>query len=394
MPALAPLSARRALYDDVHEDFRQSFRTFLAREATPHAEQWERDEIVPRSFFARAGEGGFCGMAVPERFGGADADDFRFNAIIGEELAREGLASVGLGLTLHNDICLPYFLELTNEEQQERWLPGIVDGSKITALAMTEPGAGSDVAGIQTRAIRDGDAYVLDGSKTFITNGINADLVIVAARTDPDAGHRGLSLLVVEDGMPGFTRGRNLEKVGQHAQDTAELSFAEVRVPAANLLGAEGQGFGQLMRNLAQERLSIAISAQAASEAAFDWTMEYVMDRRAFKRPIGTLQNSRFVLAQIRTELEVTRCYVDRCVERLSEGALTAEEAAMCKLWTTELQGKVLDRCVQLHGGYGYMSEYKVARAWADARITRIYGGASEIMLEIIGRGLGLDDRA
>jgi len=384
---------RRVLFEDVHEDFRASFQTFLEREVIGEEERygdWERAGIVPREVFALAGRGGFLGMAVPERYGGAGAEDFRFNLIVGEETQRAGVGSFGLGITLHNDICLPYFLTYCDEPQRERWLPGIASGELITALAMTEPGIGSDLAGMSTRARRDGDHYVVDGTKTFITNGINADLVIVAVKTDPSERHRGISLLVLERGMEGFSRGRNLEKIGQHAQDTAELSFAEVRVPAGNRLGEEGQGFLYLVSNLPQERLSIAASAVAAAEAALSWTLEYVRERRAFGQPIGSFQSSRFTLAELRTETDIARAFVDRCVQELSEGTLTPEDAAMAKWWCTELQGRVVDRCLQLHGGYGYMLEYPIARAFADARVTRIYGGANEIMKEIVGRSMGL----
>jgi alkylation response protein AidB-like acyl-CoA dehydrogenase len=384
---------RRSLFEDVHEDFRASFRTFLEREVIGEEGrygEWERAGIVPREVFALAGRGGFLGMAVPERHGGAGAEDFRFNLVIGEETQRAGVGSFGLGITLHNDICLPYFLTYCTEEQHERWLAGIASGELITALAMTEPGIGSDLAAMTTRAIRDGDDFIVDGTKTFITNGINADLVITAVKTDPGERHRGISLIVIERGMEGFERGRNLEKIGQHAQDTAELSFAEVRVPAANLLGQEGEGFRHLVSNLPQERLSIAASAVAAAEAALGWTLDYVRERRAFGQPIGSFQSSRFTLAEIRTEVEIARVYVDRCAQALNAGELSAEDAAMAKWWCTELQGRVVDRCLQLHGGYGYMLEYPIARAYADARVTRIYGGANEIMKEIIGRSLGL----
>jgi alkylation response protein AidB-like acyl-CoA dehydrogenase len=381
---------QRALFDDTHEDFRASFRRFLAREVAPHHEQWERDGIVPREMFARAGANGFLGMAVPERYGGAGVEDFRFNLIVGEECQRAGVGSFGLGITLHNDICLPYFLAYCDEAQRARWLPGIAAGELITAIAMTEPGTGSDLAGIATRARRDGDVYVVNGAKTFITNGINADLVITAVRTDPDEPHRGLSLVIVEAGMDGFTRGRNLDKLGQHAQDTAELSFADVVVPVGNRLGEEGQGFRYLVSNLPQERLSIAAAAVAAAEAAIAWTREYVAERTAFGQPIGTFQHSRFALAEMHSETEIARVYIDRCVEALDAGTLSAEDAAIAKWWCTELQGRVTDRCLQLHGGYGYMSEYPIARAWVDARVTRIYGGANEIMKEIVGRSLGL----
>ncbi len=384
---------RRALFEDVHEDFRASFRTFLEREVLGDEGrygEWERAGIVPREVFARAGRGGFLGMAVPERYGGAGAGDFRFNLIIGEECQRAGVASFGLGITLHNDICLPYFLSYCTSEQRERWLGRIASGELITALAMTEPGVGSDMASMSTRARREGDHYVVDGTKTFITNGINADLVIVAVKTDASERHRGISLVVIERGMDGFERGRNLEKIGQHAQDTAELSFSEVHVPVANLLGEEGQGFRYLVSNLPQERLSIAASAVAAAEAALGWTLDYVRERQAFGQPIGSFQNSRFTLAEIRTETEIARTFIDRCVQALNADELTAEDAAMAKWWCTELQGRVVDRCLQLHGGYGYMLEYPIARAYADARVTRIYGGANEIMKEIVGRSMGL----
>jgi alkylation response protein AidB-like acyl-CoA dehydrogenase len=384
---------RRTLFEDVHEDFRASFRTFLEREVIGEEGrygEWERAGIVPREVFAQAGRGGFLGMAVPERYGGAGADDFRFNLIIGEETQRAAVGSFGLGVTLHNDICLPYFLSYCDEAQRERWLGPIAAGELITALAMTEPGIGSDLAGISTRALRDGDHYVLDGAKTFITNGINADLVIVAVKTDPTERHRGISLLVVERGMEGFERGRNLEKLGQHAQDTAELSFSDVRVPAENLLGKEGEGFRYLVSNLPQERLSIAASAVAAAEAALGWTLEYVRERHAFGQPIGSFQSSRFTLAELRTETEIARAYIDRCAQALDARELTAEDAAMAKWWCTELQGRVVDRCLQLFGGYGYVLEYPIARAYADARVTRIYGGANEIMKEIVGRSMGL----
>ncbi|HWW89514.1 MAG TPA: acyl-CoA dehydrogenase family protein [Solirubrobacteraceae bacterium] len=384
---------RRTLFEDVHEDFRASFRKFLEREVIGDEGrygEWERAGIVPREVFAQAGRGGFLAMAVPERYGGTGADDFRFNLIIGEETQRAGVGSFGLGVTLHNDICLPYFLSYCDGAQRERWLPGIAAGELITALAMTEPGIGSDLAGMSTRALRDGAHYVLDGAKTFITNGINADLVIVAVKTDPTERHRGISLLVVERGMEGFERGRNLEKLGQHAQDTAELSFSDVRVPAENLLGEEGEGFRYLVSNLPQERLSIAASAVAAAEAALSWTLEYVRERHAFGQPIGSFQSSRFTLAELRTETDIARAYADRCAQALDADELSAEDAAMAKWWCTELQGRVVDRCLQLFGGYGYVLEYPIARAYADARVTRIYGGANEIMKEIVGRSMGL----
>jgi alkylation response protein AidB-like acyl-CoA dehydrogenase len=384
---------RRTLFEDVHEDFRESFRTFLEREVVGEEGrygEWERAGIIPREVFALAGRGGFLGMAVPERHGGAGASDFRLNLVIGEEAQRAAVGSFGLGITLHNDICLPYFLGYCNEEQRDRWLAGIATGELITAVAMTEPGIGSDLAAMSTRAIRHGDQYLVNGAKTFITNGINADLVITAVKTDPGERHRGISLLVLERGMDGFERGRNLEKLGQHAQDTAELSFSDVRVPAENLLGEEGSGFLYLVSNLPQERLSIAASAVAAAEAALGWTLEYVRERHAFGQPIGSFQNSRFTLAELRSEVDIARVFIDRCAVALDAGELTPEDAAMAKWWCTDLQGRVVDRCLQLFGGYGYVLEYPIARAFADARVTRIYGGANEIMKEIVGRSLGL----
>ncbi len=384
---------RRTLYEDVHEDFRASFRTFLEREVLGDEGrygEWERAGIVPRGVFALAGRGGFLGMAVGEQHGGAGAEDFRFNLVVGEETQRAAVGGFGLGITLHNDICLPYFLTYCDEPQAARWLPGIASGELITAVAMTEPGIGSDLAAMSTTARREGEHYVVNGAKTFITNGINADLVITAVKTDPSERHRGISLLILERGMEGFERGRNLAKIGQHSQDTAELSFSDVHVPVENLLGEEGQGFLYLVANLPQERLSIAASAVAAAEAALGWTLEYVRERKAFGQPIGSFQASRFTLAEIRGEIEIGRVYIDRCAEALNAGELSAEDAAIAKWWCTDLQGRVVDRCLQLFGGYGYMLEYPIARAFADARVTRIYGGANEIMKEIVGRSMGL----
>ena len=381
---------RRTLFTEDHELFRDAVRQFVEREIVPHHEAWERDGIVPRELFAKAGAAGFLGMDVPEAHGGGGVEDFRYNLIIGEEVQRSGTGGAGLGITLHNDICLPYFTSLCTEEQKARWLPGICSGELITAIAMTEPGIGSDLASMSTTAIRDGDRYVVNGSKTFITNGINADLVITAVKTDPSQRHKGMSLVVLERGMDGFERGRNLEKVGLHSQDTAELYFTDVSVPVENLLGTEGQGFVHLVRNLPQERLSIAAAGVAAAEAALGWTLEYVTERQAFGQPVGSFQNSRFRLAEMRTEIDIARVFVDRCVEALNAGELTAEEAAEAKWWCTELQKRVVDRCVQLHGGYGYMLEYPIARAYLDARITTIYGGTTEIMKEIVGRSMGV----
>jgi len=381
---------KRHLFDDQHDMFRDSFRRFVESEIVPHHEAWERAGIVDRSMFRAAGESGFLGMSVPESLGGGGVDDFRFNVVIAEEIARAGVVSSGFCIWLHNDVCLPYFLSGTTPEQQRRWLPGICSGELMCAIAMTEPGIGSDLASMTTTAILDGEHYVVNGAKTFITNGINASLVITAVKTDPTQRHRGMSLLVVEDGTVGFSRGRNLDKVGLHAQDTAELFFDDARVPTANLLGEPGTGFFQLTDKLAQERLSMAIMGVAHARAAFEWTLDYVKERHAFGQPIGSFQNSRFVLAEIATELDIAQHFLDRCVEGLIGGDLTAVEAAEAKWWCTELQNRVADQCLQLHGGYGYMLEYPIARAWLDARVQTIYGGTTEIMKEIVGRSLGI----
>ena len=380
----------REIFEPEHEDFRESVRRFVSEEISPNFEQWENDGMMPREVFQKAGEKNMLAMAAPEEFGGMGLDDYRFNQVIVEEGSYAGVTGCLLGLSLHNDICLPYFLEYCNDEQKDRWLPGIVDGTLITALAMTEPGIGSDLASMGTKATRDNGHYVVDGSKTFITNGINADLVITAVKTDPKEAHRGISLMVIERGMDGFERGRNLEKVGMHSQDTAELFFNEVPVPAENLLGEEGQGFAYLISNLAQERLSIAVGAVAAAQTALEWTLEYVKERTAFGRPVGSFQNSRFKLAEMKTEVDIAQVYIDRCVTDLNAGKLSVEDAAAAKWWTTDMAGRVIDECVQLHGGYGYMLEYPIARLWADHRVTRIYGGTNEIMKEIVGRSMGV----
>jgi alkylation response protein AidB-like acyl-CoA dehydrogenase len=379
---------RRELFDSDHDMFRDSFRRFLEKEIVPRAEEFEREGIIDRAVFAKAGAAGFLGMEVPEEYGGGGVRDFRYNAVISEEMQETCVGGAGLGITLHNDICLPYFLHLTNEEQKQRWLPGICSGDLITAVAMTEPGIGSDLASMTTTAVRDGDVYVVNGSKTFITNGINADIVITAVKTDPTQRHKGMSLMIIERGMEGFERGRNLEKIGLHSQDTAELFFNDVRVPVENLLGAEGEGFRYLVTNLPQERLSIAVAGLAAARAAYRWTLEYVQERQAFGQPVAAFQNTRFKLAEMATEIAVTEAFVDKCVVAHNAGQLTAEEAAMAKWWCTELQGRITDIGVQLHGGYGFMTEYPIARAYADARVTRIYGGTTEIMKEIIGRSI------
>ncbi|GAA1532738.1 long-chain specific acyl-CoA dehydrogenase [Dactylosporangium maewongense] len=375
----------RTVFTAEHRAFAELVRAFIDKEIAPHHERWEADGVVDRDVWRAAGAAGLLGFFVDERYGGAGVTDRVFSAVLTEGLARAGATGPAFGL--HNDIIGPYLTDLTDEEQKRRWLPGFCSGDIITAIAMSEPGAGSDLQGITTTAVRDGDTYVVNGQKTFISNGILSDLVIVVARTDPAAGHRGISLLVVERGMAGFERGRNLDKIGQKAQDTAELFFSDVRVPAANLLGEEGQGFAYLMRNLPFERLSIAVAALAAAEAVFEQTVAYCRQRQAFGKPIGSFQHNRFVLAELATELRLGRVFVDRC---LVEPTLTAETAAMAKWWCTELQQRTVDRCLQLHGGYGYMREYPVAKAFLDSRVQTIYGGTTEIMKEVIGRSLGL----
>jgi alkylation response protein AidB-like acyl-CoA dehydrogenase len=380
---------RHSLYESEHDEFRAMVRAWAEKNVAPFHAQWEKDGIVPRDVWLSGGKQGLLGMDLEEQYGGGGVRDFRYNAVIDEEMVRIGASGVGFGL--HNDVAGPYLRDLATEEQKQRWLPGFCSGELITAIAMTEPGAGSDLQGIQTTARKDGDGWVLNGAKTFITNGINSDLVIVVARTDPDApAAKGTSLLVVERDMPGFSRGRNLEKVGLKAQDTAELFFDDVRVPAENLLGIENGGFFHLMENLPQERLSIAVGAVAACERVLALTHEYVTSRTAFGRPVGKFQNTRFVMAELQTETTIARTFVDECVRLLNAGDLTVSDAAMAKWWTTELQNKLVDRCLQLHGGYGYMDEYPVSKAWRDSRVQSIYGGTTEIMKEIIGRSMGL----
>ncbi len=380
----------RTIFESEHHLFRESFRQFVDKEIVPNNQTWEERGVIDRSLFEIAGSNGFLGIDVPQEFGGGGIADYRFNQIMQEEFDMAGVAAAASGLGLHNDICIPYFLEFCTDEQRERWLPGLVSGQYITAIAMSEPGTGSDLAAISTTATKDGDSFVLNGAKTFISNGIISDLVIVAAKTNPEAGHRGVSLLVVERGMEGFERGRNLDKVGRHSQDTAELFFTDVRVPAENLLGEENKGFYYMMFNLPQERLNIAISAVAGTQYAFDLTLEYVKERQAFGQPIGSFQNTRFKMAEIATELELTWAFIDKCVLAHNLKNLTADEAAMAKWWATELQKRAIDQCLQFFGGYGYMDEYPISRLWRDGRVQSIYGGTTEIMKEIVGRGLGL----
>ncbi|MDR3034718.1 MAG: acyl-CoA dehydrogenase family protein [Kitasatospora sp.] len=377
---------QRELYTEEHEDFRTTVRAFLAREVVPHHARWEQQGIVDRSAWLAAGKAGLLGTAVDERYGGGGSPDFRFAAVLAEEFVRAGAS--GLAVGLHNDIIGPYLTGLATEEQKERWLPGFCSGELITAIAMTEPDTGSDLQAIRTTAVDAGDHYLLNGAKTFISNGILADLVVVVAKTTAEGGAHGLSLLVVERGMPGFERGRNLDKIGQKAQDTAELFFRDVAVPKANLLGEEHQGFLYLMRNLAQERLAIAVAAIAAAEQLVEETTGYVKQRTAFGRPLAKLQHVRFEIAELATECAVTRAFVDRCVSEHNRYALTPVDASMAKWWATELQKRTADRCLQLHGGSGYMSDSAVARAFTDGRVQTIYGGTTEIMKEIIGRSL------
>lgn len=381
---------QRVHYEDDHLSFGNLAGDFAAKEIAPHIEAWEDDGIAPREIFAAAGAIGLLGFAAPDEFGGLGIKDFRYNQILIERCMVAHAGNVGLSFAVHNDICLPYLAELGNDEQRQRWLPGFVRGELIAAIGMTEPGAGSDVAAIRTTGVDAGDHFVVNGAKTFITNGQNADLLITAVRTSPDR-HKGLTLMVIERGMPGFERGRNLNKLGLHCQDTSELSFTDVAVPKSNVLGEVGRGFEYLMRNLAQERMQIAVGSLARARAALQWTIDYVRERVAFGKPIGALQNTRFALADVATEVTVAESFIDRCVLQLNAELLTAADAAKAKLWATEMEFRVLDSCQQLFGGYGYMREYPIARAAVDARVTRVYGGTSEIMREIIGRDLALD---
>jgi alkylation response protein AidB-like acyl-CoA dehydrogenase len=379
---------KRCVFEAEHEQLRETTKQYIERELVPNAEKWERERIVDRSAFVTAGKYGLIGFNMPEEYGGGGSDDFRFNAVIDEEIARYG--GPAPSLSLQNNVVGPYFIRLCTEEQKRRWLPGIASGETIVAIAMTEPGAGSDLAGIRTSAVRDGDDWIVNGAKTFISSGINSDLVIVVTRTDPQAGHKGFTLLVVERDMPGFTRGRKLDKMGLHAQDTSELNFENVRVPSSNVLGQQGRGFYHLMHNLPSERLSIAISAIAGARETWRQTLQYAKDRKAFGKPIGSFQHNRFLLAEMDTELDVSERYIDRCLQAVVDDELTAVEAAKAKWWCTETAKKVIDGCVQLHGGYGYMMEYRVARDYVDSRVQTIFGGTTEIMKDIIGRDLGL----
>ena len=379
---------RRTLYTADHEAYRETVREFLAREVAPNYGRWDAERWIDRSVFAAAAKQGIYGIQIPEEYGGAGEPDYRYRMIVCEEIAKIHALSFGLTISLQDDLVLHYLLDLTTDEQKQRWLPGMAAGELIGALAMTEPGAGSDLQGIRTTAEKDGADWILNGQKTFISSGIMADLVIVAARSDPDAGSKGFSLFVVERDMPGFVRGRKLDKVGLPGQDTAELFFQDLRVPAANLLGTEGSGLHHLMSHLPRERLGVSAEAIATCRAIFEDTRRYCFERRAFGRPIGDFQHVRFELAEMATEIDIAQSYVDDSALAFNAGELTPVDAAKGKWYVSELQKRLVDRCLQLHGGYGYMTEYPVARAYLDTRIETIYGGTTAIMKEIIGRDL------
>jgi len=374
-------------FDDEHRMFRDSLRKFVEREIVPYHAQWELDGMVSRELWRKAGENGFLCFEIPEAYGGLDLKDYRYNMILIEELVR--VHASGPGFTVHSDIVAPYVLRYGSEHLKQRYLPKMVSGEWIGAIAMTEPDTGSDLAGIKTTAIKHGDHYLLNGQKTFITNGILSDFVIVVAKTDSQGQHDAISLFMVDRGLEGFAPSRKLDKLGMHAQDTAELFFQDVRVPAENLLGEEGQGFFYIMQQMPQERLAVAVVAVASCEAALEMTVAYCQQRIAFGRPIGRFQHNRFKLAEMKTEIEIARVFVNHCVTLHNHGELTADRAAMAKWWTSELQQRVMSTCVQLHGGYGYMKEYPIARAFVDSRVQTIYAGTTEIMKEIIGRTMG-----
>ncbi|NMN93852.1 acyl-CoA dehydrogenase family protein [Antrihabitans stalactiti] len=379
---------KRTLYNEDHELYRESVREFLAREVVPFKDKWDENRWIDREVFAKAAQAGVYSLQVGTEYGGSGESDYRFRMIVCEEVARINALSFGLTVSLQDDLVLHYLLDLTNDEQKQRWLPGFATGEIIGALAMTEPGTGSDLRGIRTSAVRDGDDWILNGQKTFISSGIMADLVVVAARTDPKGGSQGFSLFVVENDTPGFERGRKLDKIGLPAQDTAELYFENARVPAANLLGEEGRGLGYLMSHLPRERLGVTAKAMATTRAIFDITVDYCNQRQAFGGPISQFQNTRFELAEMATEIDIVEAYVDKSVLAYNAGELTPVDAAKGKWYVSELQKRVIDRCLQLHGGYGYMTEYAVGRAYVDTRIQTIYGGTTEIMKEIIGRDI------
>ena len=379
---------RRTIFESDHEDFRASVREFLDRQVRPYAEDFVRDKGWPRELWIEAGKQGFLGLEVPEEYGGSAAGDYRFNAVLGEELAKVN-AAISSCFGIHFDIVAPYLVDLTTPEQKRRWLPGFCSGEIVTAIGMTEPSGGSDLAALRTTAVRDGDDWVLNGSKTFITNGYSADLVVVAARTSPEKKAKGITLFGVEAGMEGFTRGAKLDKVGQEESDTAELFFDDVRVPDANVIGEVDRGFIHMMERLPQERLGAAVNNIAHAAQILQETIEYVRERKAFGQSVGSFQHNKFLLAELVTRIEVSQAYVDQCLLAHNAGELGPVDAAKAKWWAAEVQNDVLDACVQLHGGYGFMNEYRVARAWRDARVTKIWAGSNEIMKELIGRDLG-----
>ena len=379
----------RNIYDEDHEALRASAREFIDRVMRPRAEEMIELKSIPRDIWKEAGKQGFFGFDIPEAYGGAGVDDYRFNAVVAEEWARFNMATSSC-FGIHADVCPPYIVDLGTEEQKQRWLPGIASGDLIIGIGMTEPSGGSDLAALKTTAVRDGDDWIINGSKTFITNGYQADLVIVAARTDASKGAKGITLFMVERGMEGFVNGRKLDKVGMDESDTAELFFDNVRVPDENRLGEEGKGFIGMMQRLPQERVGSGIANVAQAKAILEETIEYAKDRKAFGQSIGAFQHNKFLLAELVTKIEVAEAYVDDCVLAHAKGELTAIDAAKAKWWSSQVQNDVLDACVQLYGGYGFMNEYRVARAWRDARVTKIWAGSNEIMKELIGRDLGL----
>jgi len=378
---------RRNIFDQVHEDFRKTARTFFERECVPHNEEWERVGKVSREAWLAAGEHGLIGWELPEKYGGMGITDYRFNQIVAEEFFLSG--AVGMGFGVQNDILVPYLNDLTTDEQKDRWLPKFISGEYIGSIAMSEPAAGSDLAGIKTTAVDKGDHWLVNGQKTFISNGLLSSLVLTAVKTDPSAGHRGVSLLMIEDGMAGFERGRKLDKVGQYSADTAELFFENVQVPKENLVGELNRGFYHLVSNLAIERLGVACYALPAARRALDLTKAYALERTAFGTPIGKFQVNRHFLAEMQTKLDAAQTYLDQCILAANDGELTPADAAGLKWWTSEVQWEIIDRCLQMHGGYGYINEYEIARLWRDSRVQRLYGGTTEIMKDLMGRAMG-----
>ena len=386
-PVITGFTAMSAIDAAEYELFRDNVRRFLQAEIVPHYQSWEKESWMPAEFWRKLGENGLLCVDQAEEHGGAGVP-FQFSMLILEEMARLGLSSLGTGVSVHSDICAPYIQHLGNEAQRAKWIPKLASGECVAGIGMTEPGAGSDLAAIRTTAIRQGDHYVLNGSKTFISNGQHAGLIVLAAKTDPAAGSKGVSLFLVDTSLPGFSKGKKLEKIGLHSQDTSELFFDNVKLPLDALLGEEGKGFAYMMQELPRERLNIAVLGVYAAEGVLDDTIAYVKERKAFGAPLSQLQNTRFTLAQCKTDIEVHKAFLNQCIARYTEGKLDVPTAAMVKLSCTELQGRVADACLQMHGGYGYMTEYAVSRAFVDARIQRIYGGASEIMKEVIARSL------